>query len=671
MVLAALRAADKQYGTKVVLDGVHLEVRAGSRIALVGRNGSGKTTVLRLLGGEETPDAGEAWRRDDVVVGHLEQAPTFPAGASVRDVADVAFADLDAMEDDLGRLEHAGLDDPATYARWEALHARFERRGGYQRRARRDMVLAALGFTGREAEPVDGFSGGERTRLGLARLLMRAPDVLLLDEPTNHLDVAMRRWLEGWLARYRGAALVVSHDRAFLDGACDVTADVRRGRIETYDGPPSAARAAREERERLEARTRANQRKEEARLEAMTERMHGWAGQNAKLMRRAKAMEKRLERHRDGMLADAERGERTVGFGFDAHDGGHLVVHARHLAKRFDGRPLFEDVDLLLRAGDRVALTGPNGAGKTTLLRVLLGELASDDPRADVRWGARVRVGYYDQSLAGVDPESTLIEELARMVGEREAHDLLGRFLFPYEAQFKTVANLSGGERARLALAKLSRSPYDLLVLDEPTNHLDVEMIETLEAALDAYPGALVVVSHDRRFAARLATQVWEVADGRFEAYEGDWAFFERKRSERRPAAAPGPTDPTDRGPRDAAPAQDAPAPPRDATEAETTDEPGSAADGEALDPRFAALSAWKLERELERLQGEIDAGERDLADLADALAAPDPEAGTDLAELGRRHADAEARLLGAMADWEAAQHALDAKRRKAPSRAR
>jgi ATP-binding cassette subfamily F protein 3 len=657
MVLAALRQVDKFYGEATVLQDASLELRAGARTALIGRNGAGKSTVLRLLMGLEAPDGGQAWTRDDVVVGMLAQDPDFPEGKRVLDVCEVAFAELDAIEARLQAFEAEGLDDPDTYHRWEELHATFERRGGYQRRARRDMVLHALGFAGREHEEVARFSGGEKTRLALARLLMRSPDVLLLDEPTNHLDVEMRAWLEGWLARYPGAAIVVSHDRAFLDGACDRTAEVSRGRLRERPGNPTRYREEQAEQERIDARTRANQRKEEARLAAAAAQMRKFAGQNAKLMRRALAMETRLERLRAGMLGDAERPERTVRFGFASGAGGEQVLQARHLSKGYGGVPLFRDVSLDLRAGERIAITGPNGAGKTTFLRVLLGEAASDDPRALLRWGSRVRVGYYDQELRGVDPDFTLFEELVRMVGDREAHDLLGRFLFPYGAQFKQVRQLSGGERARLALLKLTLGSYDLLVLDEPTNHLDVEMIEALEAALDAYPGTLILVSHDRRFVGRLATRVWEIEDGRFEDYEGDWAFYRRKRDERRapPAAEPAAGNAAAHG----VAGEDPPAGP-DGLDAAARAEADAAAD---LDPRFRELSPWKLERELEALEERVAALEAELEELNGRLADPAHHDGEALADLGRAHAEAESALLEAMAAWEAAGRALDAKR--------
>ena len=650
VVLAALRQVEKQYGQRLVLDGVTLELRAGARTALIGRNGAGKSTILRLLAGDEPPDAGESWRRDGVILGSLAQDAAFESGLSIVEVCEAAFSELDEMESELQRLEAAGLDDPATYARWEELHATFERRGGYARRAQRDMVLHALGFTSRENDSAAKLSGGEKTRLALAQLLMRAPDVLLLDEPTNHLDVAMRAWLEGWLARYPGAALIVSHDRAFLDGACDRTALVGRGRLLERPGNPSAFREAQAEQDRIEARTRVNQHREESRLEDAAAQMRKWAGQNAKLMRRAKAIETRLERHRTGMIDEAERPEKTVRFRFQSGDAGEQVLQTRHLAKSYGAVTLFGEVHLTLRSGDRIAITGPNGAGKSTLLRVLLGETASDDPRAIVRWGSRVRVGYYDQELRGVDPDRTLIEELIRLVGDREGHDLLGRFLFPYEAQFKRIADLSGGERARLALLILTLTPYDLLILDEPTNHLDVEMIEALEAALDEYPGTLILVSHDRRFVARLAGQVWEIENGRFESYEGDWAFYQRKRSERRTVQAAGPAEPE-------------PAQPdafgEGASEGRADGEDGS----HDFDPRFGELSPWRLERELETLEQRVGELEAELDSLNVELADPAQHDSGRLADLGRHHAATEAALLEAMEAWEGARRTLDVKR--------
>lgn len=632
MLLAALQRVEKVYGDQVVLEDASIELRDDQRTALVGRNGAGKTTVLRLLMGIEAADRGTVFRASGVTLALLAQDPPFTQEDSVEGIARSAFADLEAMEAELAELEAAGLQDPERYHRWERLHEVFERRGGYARRARRDAVLHALGFRGREAQAVVNLSGGERTRLGLARILMAQPDVLLLDEPTNHLDLEMRAWLEGYLARYPGAALIVSHDRAFLDAACDTTAAVGLGRLQMGDGAPSAFRAAREEERRIQQATYRNQERERGRLEAAAARMKRWAGQSEKLHRRAKAMERRTERYTASMVAAPTPGERTTRFHFESDASGEIVLTARHLSKGY-GRQLFKDVSVELRQRQRVALVGPNGAGKTTFLRLLLGEVASDDPRGEVRSGARVRMGYYDQDLRGVDPESTLMEELIRLVGEREAHDLLGRFLFPFEAQYKRVEDLSGGERARLALLKLTLGRYNLLVLDEPTNHLDVEMIEALEGALRAYRGTLLLVSHDRRFLETLATAVWEIKDGRFEAFEGDWAFYQRLTQRRR----------------------------ADRERGERAD-PETAPSAAAPEPQSASgPSRWRLERMREDLEERIAGLERELDGLAERLAAPQAEDTQALVVLGERHAAVERELIEVLAEWEAITERLGA----------
>ncbi len=643
MVLAALYGVDKFYGDQVVLEHAALELTAGSRLALIGRNGAGKSTLLRLLMEREEPDGGRVFIRTNVHVAMLSQDPHFAAGATVHDVAEAAFGELDAMEQTLQGFEQSGLDDPTTYERWETLHDTFTRRGGYERRARRDAVLDALGFRGREHEGAAHLSGGEKTRLGLAQLLMTQPDVLLLDEPTNHLDMAMREWLEGYLGRYPGGVVLVSHDRAFLDGAATATAEIALGTLRTFDDIPTRYREHREEQLRIEAATRANQQKEYDRLEQAATQMKKWAGQNAKLHRRAKSMEGRLERYAQEMVAETESDDRSVRFRFaHAVSNADVVLQASNLSKSFGDTTLFDDVTLTVRQDERIALVGPNGAGKSTFLKTLLGDMPSDDPSAALQFGARVRVGYYDQELRGVDPDLTLIEEMIRMVGDVEAHNLLGRFLFPYDAQYKKIADLSGGERARLALLKLSLHEYSLLVLDEPTNHLDVEMIETLEAALDAFDGTLIVVSHDRRFIERIATRVWELRNGDLIDFEGDWNFFLRKQRERRAAL-------------DDADAKES---------AERRAERQKTSDAHA--PQAPKLpSRWKLERRLEALEAQIDDLETTLAELNDKLANPEALNGEDfgeLGELGAQHADVEATLLSVMAEWEETSEMLSAK---------
>lgn len=622
-VLAALHAVDKFYGGQTVLEGATLELRAASRFALIGRNGAGKSTVLRLLAGAEEADGGTVYRRADIEVGVLDQELQLHGTETVSALSDRAFAHLERMERQLAELERQGLDDPEVFGRWELLHETFERRGGYARRSRRDAVLAALGFRGREDEAVRNLSGGEKTRLGLARLLMAQPDLLLLDEPTNHLDMEMRDWLSRHLAGYTGATLIVSHDRAFLDGSCQQTAEVQNATLRSYGGNPSRYREARAEQLRIEELTRQNQQRELERLESAAAQMKAWAGQNAKLHRRARAMAVRAERYSDTVLPDAERVQGTTRFSFDADDSGEIVLQAGHLTRVLDGRSLFSDVEITLRRGDRIALLGPNGAGKTTLLRTLLGEAASDDARGFVRTGARVRLGYYDQELRDVDPQRTLLEELIRLTGETEAHNLLGRFMFPYEAQFKQIGSLSGGEKARLALLKLTMGRYNFLVLDEPTNHLDVEMIEALEDALLAFEGTLLMVSHDRQFVGSVASRVWELKDGELDMLEGDLEYWQLKRSIPETGAA------------EEKPARPAAKPPPEASTGKRR------------------MNRWQLERRLEQVEADIPELEQQLAAAARQLSDPAGLSTEELTATAELHGELEARLMASLEEWD------------------
>lgn len=623
MLLARLQNIEKFYGDHAVLNGVNLELRSGARIALIGRNGAGKSTILNIFSGRSQADGGTVWLAADTVLGYLEQATEFPPNTTVEEATEAAFVDLDQMEE---RLEKLGseLSDSASYEAWETLHAQFERRGGYQRRARRDAVLAAFAFAGREQQLVSELSGGERTRLGLAVLLMQQPDVLLLDEPTNHLDIDMREWLEQYLARYQGALLIVSHDRTFLDAATNTTAEISRGELSVRPGNPTTYRVLTLGEKEIAERTRINQEREHARLVNAARQMKQWAGQNAKLHRRAKAMERRVERYGAEMIDAPLPDERTTRFTFPSSDSGSVVLQAGHLTKTYAGAPLFTIDSLELFAGDRVALVGPNGAGKSTLLRMLVGEIASDNPRAFIRTGARVQLGYYDQQLDHFDAERTLFEELLSRTNDQEAHDLLGRFMFPYDAQFKKIGMLSGGERARLALLELTMGEFNFLILDEPTNHLDVEMIEALENALHAYEGTLLMVSHDRQFMSSLVDYVWEVRDGVFEEYEGDWSFYTRRRAERIAAETA---------------IQDAVSQVNDAPT--TTRKRLS-----------GGYTPWQARNRVEELETTIEHLEQQLEDVTAQLSNPASADEEALVKLSTEHGELEAQLSTAFGEW-------------------
>ncbi len=393
MLLAALQQVSKSFADQTVLDKAILELRDQSRIALIGRNGSGKSTILNLLTKRLEADSGEVFLRDDVTVAKLEQDPKFDDHSSILEISEKAFVELDALEKRLQALE-INLDKSEVYEQWEHLHEIFERRGGYERRSRRDAVLFSLGFRGREDQRAASLSGGEKTRLGLAQLLMAQPDVLLLDEPTNHLDMEMRSWLEGYLTRYPGGVLLVSHDREFLDKACDVTAEISFGKLRTYPGNPTQYRHYRADQLEIEAATRKREHREYDRLKEMTKQMKIWGGRSEKLARRAKSMETRTERFASQMMDDAAPTEGTTRFQFDCDDSGDIVLQAQYLSKSYKNKQLFKDVEFTIRQGECIALVGPNGAGKSTFVKTLLGDISSDNPKAVLRFGSRVRVGY-------------------------------------------------------------------------------------------------------------------------------------------------------------------------------------------------------------------------------------------------------------------------------------
>ncbi len=558
-------------GARDLLAGVNLELRHGDRLALVGANGSGKTTLMRLLVGALEPTAGRIHRSEGVHLELLAQDPQYGLADTVESVLKRGFARVQAMEAGLAQLENH-LADPEVYQRWEALHERYQAIGGYQQRARYEAVLKGLRFAGREQEKASVLSGGEARRLALGALLLSGADALLLDEPTNHLDLEMTAWLVGFLQSYGGAILTVSHDRRFLDQVTQRVAWLRRGQIRLYEGNYSAFRRERALQEEQEAREYANWLKEKERREGILEQAQRWAHSSAKHARRLHSLEARMAQFMEEAVQAPEAGDPSlrIRFPLEKEATAERVLEGWELQKTLGGRPLFYIPHLLVRKGERIALIGPNGAGKTTLLKVLLGLLPSDHPAGRVRTGPGVRVGYYDQKLSGFDPELTLFETLYRMLGEK-AHAALGAWMFPYEAQFKQVKHLSGGERARLALLSLSLQQASLLVLDEPTNHLDLETVEALEQALLDYPGTLLLVSHDLAFLDRLATRTWHVHNGQFADYPAPpGEYLERRNVRIAPEKSP---DPKPQNP---------------------TARPGR------------VKGRWHLEREKERLEAEI-----------------------------------------------------------------
>ncbi|WP_412027820.1 ribosomal protection-like ABC-F family protein [Deinococcus yunweiensis] len=627
-MLVAVQDANKEYGPISVLEDVTFAVQPGDRVGLVGRNGAGKTTLFRLLTGSLSPDGGTVRHFPGVRVRALQQDPTFPSGATVDTVLDAAFHDLDQLEAELhaaAEAMHSGT--PESILHHEAVLEHYQRRGGFERRSRKDAVTLAFGFRGREQTDVGSLSGGERTRLGLAALLVENPDVLLLDEPTNHLDIVMVEWLENFLARYPGAVLLISHDRTFLDAVTNETAYLRGGGLRVYAGNYTTFRETLAAELEQQAARHAIESRQVASLQASADRMKIWGLGMSKLARRAKAMQARVDRMQARATAAPPAEQRATRIVFHAPESGEVVLDARHITRRVEGRTLFENLSVQVRRGERIAIIGRNGAGKTTLLRALLGIDRSDDPRGRVLTGARVTVGYYDQALRGVEPSQTLYDVAREYVQkDAQAHDLLGTFMFPYDQHDKAARILSGGERARLALLKLAQEDHNLLVLDEPTNHLDMEMVESLEAALDDFDGTLMMVSHDRAFIEGLADRIWLIEDGQFYEYPG-WEDYKAKHK----TAAQLQAEATAAAPR---PQAAAPAP-----------------KGKGL---------WHLKREVEALEAEVAALEAELEAAHTALGSAGE--GADYAALGQAAHDVEVRLEQKMQQWSDRQAEVEAR---------
>jgi ATP-binding cassette, subfamily F, member 3 len=525
----------KDYGGQRVLDGASLVLKSGERAALVGANGSGKSTLLKIAAGLEDADAGRVVLTSANVVGYLPQDASVQPGRSLHDEVLSAVADLLAIEEQLRaleeRLQERGADHEALAHEHAELQETFERRGGYAIEAEVGRVLAGLGFAGTDRDrKTQEFSGGWQMRIALARLLLARPDVLLLDEPTNHLDLAATEWLEDYVKASRATMLIVSHDRYLLDSVVQRVFELRQGKIETFPaGNYSTYRIERHRRDEAVGVIAQRQQEEIERVEAYIRRYK--EGNRATMAKSREKMLARLEAQR----VSAPRQERVVRFTFPScPPSGREVITLGKARRAYAERVVLDDVSLILERGDKVALIGPNGAGKSTLLRLLAGR---DRPtRGSASLGVGVRPAYFAQDQSDhLDPANTAFDEVYQAAPAswdvQAVRDLLGRFLFSGEEQFKPIAGLSGGERSRVALAKLLLRPSNLLLLDEPTNHLDIATRERLEDTLSGYPGTLVVATHDRYLVNRLATKVIEVADGGIRVYPGTYADFLRAKA--------------------------------------------------------------------------------------------------------------------------------------------
>ena len=627
----------RRFGPQILFEDLSWLVARDARIGLVGPNGTGKTTLLRMLARRESPDAGAIHMPPGMQIGYLPQEVESVERGSALGVVLAGFPEIAELEDQLESIEAALAGTAQGDAgaaeltrRYGELRLRFEALEGDRLESRAKAILAGLGVPAENFHrPIETLSGGWRMRVVLARLLIGAPDLLLLDEPTNHLDLEAIDWLESFLRERAAAFVVVSHDRYFLNRMVDEIAELERGRLTVWPGNYDRYIEAREVREQALEKAARQQARDVARIERFIERFRYKNTKAKQVQSRVKALEK-LER-----IETAESSAR-IHFGLPVPPrSGDVVARIEALDKNFGSRRVYAGANLLLRRGDRLALVGPNGAGKSTLLKLLAGTVAADG--GTIELGHNVHAHYYAQhQLDALDPSRSVLAELETVAasGERpRLRKLLGGFLFTGEDVDKPVAVLSGGEKARLALAKMLTRAANLLLLDEPTNHLDLRSREVLEDALNSYEGTLVIVSHDRYFINRIATSVALVGAGRIERFDGDYdSYLERRvaTAESESHAGDGADAADERGRR------------REEKRREAEERNRRYRERRAVEERLEPL-----EREIAELEarlGEVEARQADPAVYADPALA---------AAVARDHGEARARLAVLYARWE------------------
>lgn len=515
---------------KNILNGLSFEVFEGERVGILGKNGAGKTTVFRLIAGEITPDEGTVHIAQGRRVGLISQIPVYPPGFTTEDVLRSAHARLDKLSARMKELEKemaGGAADEKLLREYDSLLARFEAYGGYDADTDINKVAAGLEISeGMRAQLFDSLSGGEKTRVNLARLILERTDILLLDEPTNHLDLRATEWLEEYLLRFKGTVLIISHDRFFLDRTVNRIIEIVDGRAEFYSGNYSFYVVEKQRRFEEQLKKYEQEQKEIKRLTEAADRLQQWGTGNERLMRKSHAIRSRIERIEK---TERPRVERKLKARFDTKEfHGDEVLVIKGLSKSFGDRKLFAEVELLVRGGERIALIGDNGTGKTTFLKLLVGEETPD--KGYIKKGPSVKVAYLPQVIRFKNPSLSVLDTMLfeDNITPQEARDRLAAFKFTGEDVFKPVSVLSGGEQSRLRLCSLMRNEINLLILDEPTNHLDIQSREWIEETLEEYEGTLLFVSHDRYFINRFATRIWELRDGRISDFRGSFEEYKR-----------------------------------------------------------------------------------------------------------------------------------------------
>ena len=603
-----------------LLQGLSFEIQEGECVAILGRNGCGKTTLFKILTGEMDYDGGEVYVNPNKKLGLISQIPRFPEAYTVEDVLRTAFSVLTATKKKMEALE-AAMAQGATQEQlreYDTLVNRFQSGGGYDMDVDVDKICNGLGITAEQRPQLfDSLSGGEKTRINLARLLLEKTDILLLDEPTNHLDLNSVEWLEAYIKAFKGTVLTISHDRYLIDQVADRVIEIVDGHGEFYSGNYSFYMEEKQARFDLQMKQYEQEQAKLKQLGYTVERMKGWGINNRTLYRRAMSIQHRMERIQK---TERPKAERTMKASFGEKDfSGDVVFKMKNVSKSFGERVLFSDVNMNVEGGERIALLGDNGTGKSTFIKCLMGE---EDCQGKIQFGPTVKWGYLPQIIHFDHPERSLYDTMLyeKNLTPQMARDRLGAFLFQGEDVFKTVGTLSGGEQSRLRLCMLMDEKINLLILDEPTNHLDIASREWVEAAIEEFEGVLLFVSHDRYFIEKFAERIWLLEDGAIRdfrcGYKKYRSILEHEAQARQLPAAP------------AAPKQ------------------------RKEKPRSGPKDSDKLVKKLER---EIEKQEKVVADLEEKIQA----AASDYQELNRLMGEKEAAeesLMELMEQWEAAQ---------------
>jgi ATP-binding cassette subfamily F protein 3 len=651
-MLFRLSEVHKSYGAQDVLRGVSLQINPAEHVGLVGRNGAGKTTIFRLVTNDETPDSGEVVRARGLKLGLLAQHIHFEKGSTVHESALAAFGRLQQIEHDMHELEHrmadAGDELEKVLERYSDLQHEYEREGGFEYSAKAEAILQGLGFDRDSWQmETEKLSGGQQNRLGLARLLLSEPDVLLLDEPTNHLDVGAVEWLEEFLQSYPAGFVIISHDRYFLDRACRRIIEIENGLATSYTGNYSAYLVEREERREIQQRAFENQQRLIAKTEEFIRR--NLAGQKTKQAKSRRIMLQRLERI-EGVRADQGAGDFRLK---DIERAGTHVLTITDASVGYGEHVLARDISLILRRSECLGVIGPNGSGKTTFLKTILARIPALS--GEFRWGSKVEIGYYAQQLEDLDDRNEIIMELRRVAPSTatagELRSFLGKFLFSGDDVYKHVGDLSGGEKGRLALAKLIYSGVNVLVLDEPTNHLDIPSRESLEEALEAYEGTIITISHDRFFLDRVATQILALdGEGNSEHYNGDYTeYHDWKAGRSVPRVAANGLSPETEQRTSQNPARKTKSAPRAVS--------GGSPSSNDKSRESKRVKIIKKPRDPVTIEAEITELEKQIAELSAEMSKPEVARDiTRLVKVNDNYQSAESRLAELMDEWERAE---------------